>query len=102
FVAGTSGVPYWKFITFDGIAACVSAPAWIYLGWWARQHRMLNRVWRWSSRAQMGTLAILAGVVLLWFVVSRLRRRARRKAGLPSGPPGAVTPTPLRAVQRPK
>lgn len=96
FVAGLTRVPYWKFITFEGIAACVSAPAWIYLGWWARQHRMLNRVWKWSARAQIGTLLIIGSTVLLWFVVSKIRRRARRKAGLPSTPPVV---TPLRAVE---
>ena len=97
FVAGLTRVPYWKFITYDGIAACISAPAWVYLGWWARKHRMLNRVWQWSAQAQMGTLAVLGGVVILWFIVTQLRRRARRKRGLPSEPPAV---TPLRAVQK--
>ena len=100
FVAGLTRVPYWKFITYDGIAACVSAPAWVYLGWWARKHRMLNKVWQWSSQAQMGTLAVLVGVVILWIVVAKLRRRARRRAGLPSEPPHASAPAPLRAVQK--
>ena len=35
FVAGTSGVPFWKFLFYDGIAACASAPAWVFLGYWA-------------------------------------------------------------------
>ena len=102
FVAGLTGVPYWKFITYDGLAACVSAPAWVYLGWWARQHRMLNRVWHWSHQAQMGTLVVIVVILVLWITASKLRRRARRKAGLPSEPPRAASPTPLRAVQGPK
>lgn len=96
FVAGLTGVPYWKFITFDGLAACVSAPAWVYLGWWARQHRMLNRVWQWSARTQIATFCFLAVVALIWFTVAKMRRRARRRAGLPSIPPDIA---PLRAVE---
>ena len=96
FVAGLTGVPYWKFILFDGLAACVSAPAWVYLGWWARQHRMLNKVWQWSARTQLATFCLIAGVLLIWFIAAKLRRRARRKAGLPSVPPEIA---PLRAVE---
>src|ERR1700704_1574340 len=55
FVAGTTGVPYWKFILYDGLAACVSAPAWVYLGWWAGQHHILSRAWMWASRGQIST-----------------------------------------------
>jgi membrane protein DedA with SNARE-associated domain len=96
FVAGLTGVPYWKFITFDCLAACVSAPAWVYLGWWARRHRMLAQVWHWSSQTQLATLCFIAGAMLIWFTVARLRRRARRRAGLPSVPPEIGT---LRAVE---
>jgi membrane protein DedA with SNARE-associated domain len=96
FVAGTTGVPYWKFITYDGIAACVSAPAWIYLGWWARRHRMLNRVWAWSARAQMASIAIVFGLVGVWLIVAVLRKRHRRKLAAVRV---ATEPTPLRSVE---
>jgi membrane protein DedA with SNARE-associated domain len=102
FVAGTTGVPYWKFLTFDGIAACVSAPAWIYLGWWARRHRMLNKVWAWSARAQVATLAIVAGIFLLWFLVAMIRgrrRKARATAALTAAAMNSEPPAPLRAVE---
>src|SRR4051812_36600128 len=95
FVAGLTGVPYWKFITFDGIAACISAPAWVYLGWWARKHRMLNKVWAWSAQAQVATICFIAAVVVLYLVVASLRRRARRKRGLPVSTPPAI---PLQAL----
>ena len=74
----------------------MSAPAWVYLGWWARKHRMLHRVWEWSARAQLGTICVIAAIVVLWVGVGHLRRRARRKAGLPSEPPDVA---PLRAVE---
>ena len=97
FVAGLTGVPYWKFITFDGIAACVSAPAWVYLGWWARKHRMLHKVWSWSHQAQLGIVIVIAVVVVIWVLAASLRRRSRRRAGIVSTPPGV---TPLRMSDR--
>ena len=33
FAAGSSGMKYWRFILFDGIAALVSAPVFVYLGY---------------------------------------------------------------------
>lgn len=97
FVAGLTGVPYWKFITFDGLAACVSAPAWVYLGWWARKHRMLSKVWHWSTQAQEAAAAVILGIFLLWVAVARLRRKGRREAGLPETP---AEVRPLRPVER--
>ena len=91
FVAGLTGVPYWKFISFDGLAACVSAPAWVYLGWWARKHRMLHKVWAWSAQAQLATVGIIAGIVVLWIIVASIRRRSRRARGLPT-----TTPPPIQ------
>lgn len=96
FVAGLTGVPYWKFITYDGLAACVSAPAWVYLGWWARKHRMLNKVWAWSAQAQIATISVIAGIVVLYLLVAALRRRSRRRRGLPLSTPPAV---PLHTIK---
>ena len=96
FVAGTTGVPYWKFILYDGIAACVSAPAWVMLGWWARKHNMYHRAVAVSFRAELALLGLLAIVFAVWFTIATLRRRARRKRGQLSTPPAV---TPLRAVE---
>jgi membrane protein DedA with SNARE-associated domain len=90
FVAGTTGVPYWKFLLFDGIAACVSAPAWVYLGWWARKHRMLNKVWHWSAQMQVGILIGVVALVVVCLLVNALRRRSRRRRGLPASTPPEV------------
>ena len=95
FVAGLTGVPYWKFITYDGIAACVSAPAWVYLGYWARKHRMLNRAWAWSAQAQIAAFAVIAGLTVLYVAFLAIRRRWRRKRGLPVSTP----PIPLQRVE---
>jgi membrane protein DedA with SNARE-associated domain len=97
FVAGSTGVPYWKFITFDGIAACVSAPAWVYLGWYSRKHgkKMLDKVMAWSAQAQIAAFAIIVGVGLVYFIYRSLRRRSRLKRGLPVSTP----PIPLKRVE---
>ena len=95
FVAGLTGVPYWKFITYDGIAACVSAPAWVYLGWWGRKHNMLNKVWAWSAQAQVAIFAAIVGLTVLYFVFRSLRRAYRRKRGLPVSTP----PIPLKRIE---
>ena len=98
FVAGTTGVPYWKFIVYDGLAACVSAPAWVILGWWARKHNMYHRALTISGRAELLLLAFIAIGAVIWLTVATLRRRARRKRGEQSTPPANVSR--LRAVDR--
>jgi membrane protein DedA with SNARE-associated domain len=97
FVAGTSGVPYWKFVLYDGIAACVSAPAWVYLGYWARQHRMLNKVWAWSAKAQFATVAVLGSLAVVWLVATLIRRRIKQRRRLAAAISSELPP--LRAVE---
>jgi membrane protein DedA with SNARE-associated domain len=94
FVAGTTGVPYWKFILYDGIAACVSAPVWVATGWWAGKNHMLPKAWRWASQANTWILIFIGVLVVSWLVYGFFRRRARRQRGQP-----LQTPLPtLRAV----
>jgi membrane protein DedA with SNARE-associated domain len=93
FVAGTTGVPYWKFILYDGVAACVSAPAWVYLGYWAGKHRAIRLAFQYAARAQKGIFIALAVLVLAWVVFTLIKRARRRRKGLPadSMPPTPVT-----------
>jgi membrane protein DedA with SNARE-associated domain len=81
FVAGTTGVPYWKFIFYDGLAACVSAPFWVILGHWAGRHRMLHKAWHLAKEVQIGIILIVAGLVAVWVLVSLVRRRMRKARG---------------------
>lgn len=84
FVAGTSGVPFWKFLLYDGIAACASAPGWVFLGYWAGKHRMLSKAWAWATRVQFSILVLSGVAVVLWLVtMTILRRRRRARACLP-------------------
>jgi membrane protein DedA with SNARE-associated domain len=78
FVAGTTGVTYWRFLLFDGIAACVSAPFWVLLGHWAGKHRMLHKAWQLAKEVQIGIILVVAGLIAIWVLVSLIRKRMRK------------------------
>lgn len=73
FTAGAIGVPYWKFFLFDGLAALVSAPLWIVLG-----YRYGHQVVLWAEESKW----VIAGLVIIgigvWFA-----RRVRSKRAAP-------------------
>lgn len=99
FVAGTTGVPFWKFLLFDGIAACASAPGWVFLGYWAGKHRMLSKAWEWAKTVQIGIMLSAAGVVVLWLSVvllMRMRERKRRRVALEAA---QAAPVKLEAIE---
>jgi membrane protein DedA with SNARE-associated domain len=90
FVAGTTGVPYWKFLLYDGIAACASAPAWVLLGHWAGKHRMLRKAWQYAKEVQIGVILLVLSILVLWIAIALIRRRLRRSraptlSALPGG-----------------
>src|SRR5947199_3061433 len=80
FVAGTTGVPYWKFLAFDGLAACVSAPFWVLLGYRAAKHRMLKKAWDQAKEIQIWILVGVVLAILAWVVIAFLRSRGRKRA----------------------
>ena len=101
FVAGSTGVPYWKFLLYDGIAACASAPAWVLLGHWAGKHRMLRKAWQYAKEVQIGVIGVILLILILWVAFTLIRRRMRRNqtpnlSALPGG--RATTPPPRRAA----
>lgn len=100
FVAGTTGVPYWKFLVFDGLAACVSAPFWVLLGYRAAKQRMLQRAWDTAKEVQIWILVGVAVAVAVWIVIALVRKRARKRTSATlSALPGGRTagePTPLK------
>jgi len=90
FVAGTTGVPYWKFLLYDGIAACASAPGWVLLGHWAGKHRMLRKAWQYAKEVQIGVILLVLAIILLWIAIALIRRRMHRNrtptlSALPGG-----------------
>lgn len=99
FVAGTTGVPYWKFLLYDGIAACASAPGWVLLGHWAGKHRMLRKAWQYAKEVQIGVILLILAIIVLWIAIALIRRRMRRPtlSALPGGR-GAETDPRRRAA----
>ena len=95
FTAGSAGMTFARFICFDGLAALVSAPLFVLLGY--RFGRHLQEVIELMKRYQLIAVGVLLGTVLLWAAIHRWReislaRKIREQGGeddrKPS--PGAV------------
>ncbi len=95
FVAGTTGVPYWKFLLYDGIAACASAPGWVLLGHWAGKHRMLRKAWQYAKEVQIGVILVVLAIIAFWIAFALIRRHMRRHhaPNLSALPGGRAPPT---------
>jgi membrane protein DedA with SNARE-associated domain len=89
FTVGHSRVPYWEFLAFDGLAALLSAPLWIALGFWFGDD--IERAARAGSKFGGYIVAAAVAVVVLLVGRSWLRRRreaaAKRSAAGPGEPP---------------
>lgn len=82
FTAGTTHrVPYFKFIVLDGMAALISVPLWVYLGYVGADNKVLLTTWMHRGRNGVWLVAAVAllTVLVLWW--RRRRRRARRAQG---------------------
>jgi membrane protein DedA with SNARE-associated domain len=90
FTAGTSHVPFYHFLFFDGLAALVSAPLWVFLGF-----RFGERVVQWAKEFEhgMGLIVLLLLVWLVFRVVSARRRAAvEARSAVSSEPVEGVLP----------
>ncbi len=65
-------VPYWKFILMDGLAAVISVPIWVYLGYFLANDLAL--VLKWVEHAQLTIIGVVVGVILLIISVKWLRK----------------------------
>jgi membrane protein DedA with SNARE-associated domain len=83
-LAGMHGMPLARFILWDALALCISAPAVFTLGWWSSAHLELAR--RGLARLEHWLLLGVALVVLGYSLFATLRRRAPRGSGRSSGP----------------
>jgi membrane protein DedA with SNARE-associated domain len=95
FTAGSAGMPYARFICFDGLAALGSAPLFVLLGY--RFGRHLQQVIELMKRYQLIAVGLLLATVLLWAGVHRWRelslaKKLREQSGEEDRkpPPGAV------------
>jgi membrane protein DedA with SNARE-associated domain len=77
FTAGSAGMPFARFICFDGLAALASAPAFVFLGF--RFGRQLQRVIELLKRFQTATAIAILLIACVWLGWRRWRdsRRSR-------------------------
>jgi membrane protein DedA with SNARE-associated domain len=105
FTAGSAGMPYPRFICFDGLAALGSAPLFVLLGY--RFGRHLQQVIELMKRYQLIAVGLLLATVLLWAAVHRWReislaRKIRAQSGEEDRkpPPGAVLREPAGELNK--
>lgn len=73
----THRVSVWRFLLFDGTAAIISVPVWVYLGYFgANNHEWLIK---WIHRGQAG-LWIILGILATSLGVYWWRKRKRKQA----------------------
>ncbi|MGC4113316.1 MAG: DedA family protein [Myxococcales bacterium] len=108
FIAGAAGMSYPKFIGFDGLAAMVSAPVFVVLGW--KFGNEIDSLIKAVRKGQTSVLVTVAVVVLLVvaFRYVRSRKAARKEAteaarkpveALPAAPAIQATVVPPKPVE---
>ncbi len=79
--AGAMHVPFVRFVSYDGLAALLSVPAFVWLGhWlWARFSEDIGALHEAISKTHFWTLIATAGIVLITAVVIIWRRNHRSR-----------------------
>ncbi len=105
FSAGSAHMSYRRFIAFDGLAALISAPVFVYLGYYfgADLASLIHKIRNGQTRVLIA-VAVVVGGYLVWEIRKR-RRVAAAKAALaatsvasvPAAP--SVAEAPLQAPQ---
>ncbi len=82
--AGVFRVPYWKMLAFDGSAALISVPFWIWLGWYFHAH--LNAIFTSAKVASIGIGIVIGVALLIWIIYEYRRNLSRKGRTLPDDP----------------
>ena len=79
FTVGHSRMPYWEFLLFDGLAALISAPLWVCLGFWFGDdiERAALEAARFGHYILLAVTVVVAALVFRWLQ----RRRAAEREG---------------------
>lgn len=85
FTVGHSRMPFWAFVLFDGLAAAVSAPLWVCLGFWLGDD--IQRAAQQGSRFGQVILGVVLVVVAFLVVRAWTRRKAKSAAASPPEAP---------------
>ncbi len=82
FTVGHSRLPYWEFLLFDGAAALVSAPLWVFVGFWFGDdiHRAAREAARLGNYLLAAALVVVGALVFRW-LQARRGRPDRAEAG---------------------
>jgi len=83
FTVGHSRLPFWEFLLFDGLAAMVSAPLWVCLGFWFGDdiERAALEASRFGHYILLGVVAVLAVLAFRWLQRRRAAQAAAREQG---------------------
>ncbi len=84
FTAGHARMPYWEFLLFDGVAASISAPLWVCLGFYFGSN--IEAATRQAQRFGHYILGAMALIILVLALRWVRARRARSAAPLPPPP----------------
>lgn len=74
--AGVFRVPYWKMLVFDGSAAVLSVPLWVFLGWYF--HEKLNQVYK-SAEIAAIVIGSAAGALFVGWMIYEYYHNLRKK-----------------------
>jgi membrane protein DedA with SNARE-associated domain len=74
----THRISFWRFLMLDGLAALISVPFWVYLGYFGANRRDWLGMWIRRGQSSLWVLGGLAVVALLawWWWRRRQRKRA--------------------------
>jgi membrane protein DedA with SNARE-associated domain len=75
-MAGMTKMPLRKFILMDSVAALITVPAWIILGYVVGTH--FEQIIEWMSTVSTTTWIILATALALFFLYKLLRRKRKK------------------------
>jgi membrane protein DedA with SNARE-associated domain len=84
FTVGHSRLPYWQFLVFDGLAALISAPLWVCLGFWFGDdiERAAREATRFGHYILLAVAVVLAALGVRW--MQRRRASQSRAEAQPS------------------
>jgi membrane protein DedA with SNARE-associated domain len=73
FTVGHARMPIWEFLLFDGVAALVSAPLWVCVGFWfgSDLEEAAHVAGRFSHYILLAVGVVLAGFALRWYQARR-------------------------------
>ena len=76
FTVGHARLPFWEFLLFDGVAALVSAPLWVCLGFYfgSNIEQAAHASKRFGSLILLTVLVVVAGLAIRWWQKRRVAR----------------------------